>query len=235
MTAARKIKYLLIKGNRTMKREGMAVLFQKVLRKSKSLAFRTTNSIWFERGLENPVECVRPGIDIQIEFLVEERHRLAEWLKEKDRNFPWLYLDEEMRIADRNGHTFTVIRYGAEIIGYMKIGVNLTYIRDFNKTIRFPEGAAFIYDTFVLPQYRQLHLANFALGKSLEYLTEHNYRKVYCHIEKWNRPSLRLYTKMGFDEIGSIRFSTVFGMQFFLFNSYKPFADIESFVTRIKH
>jgi len=207
-------------------------LITRMVRKIKYLIFRTTSSLWFEKMLEEPDEPVLPAINAEVEFLDEEGGILIKWLKENRNLFPWIYFEGEVEVARENRHIFAVIRHAGTIVGYIKIGVNRTYIHDFDKIVHFPAGTAFIYDTFILPLYRGKNLALFALGQTVDYLKERHFKKVWCHIEKWNQPSLRLYRKKGFKEIGRIRFSRIFGIPLFLENGCKPFTRFESFISR---
>lgn len=53
-------------------------------------------------------------------------------------------------------------------------------------------------------QLKGKHLARIAVSRSLQYLAEHNYTKVYAVITDGNIPSERVFTRLGFERIAPI-------------------------------
>ena len=226
----RKIRYSKIKAWRMAKRKGVFFLFTRLVNKIPYLTFRTSNSIWFEKRLNIFTDPVVPGANISVDFLVQDKIKLINWLKQYQPRFPWMYLHKEMQTARTDNHIFAVIFLDDMIIGYCKIGMNHIYIHDFDKIICFPEKMAFIYDTFVLPQYRGMHAALYAVIKIMQYLKEQRYYALWCHIEEWNRASLAVFQKAGFQRRGMIRFCRLFGVPFFIKNKYNPMLNLKSFI-----
>src|SRR3990172_1308508 len=226
----RKLFYIWIKTNRIIKRKGPLFLFNRLYKKIKMLTFRTTCSIWFEKSLDEPVEFVSPGIDITTNFLVSDKSRLIDWLTKYHITFPWIYISKEIDAAKSDNHIFVTLLHQEKIIGYIKVGIQHVYIHDFDRVVSFPPTSAFIYDTFILPDYRGKHLALYGIAKTIDYLREGKFKKLWCHIEKWNQASLRTFQNAGFKEKGYIRFSRLFGLPFFIRDGYKPLVSLKAFI-----
>ena len=168
--------------------------------------------------------------DIEREFLEDDKTPLVVWLNDNKERFPWVYFEEEVETAKKNKHIFYILKENDCIIGYVKIGIGINYIHDFKKKIRFPEETAFIYDTFVMPEYRGKKLALFSLYDIFIYLRNKKIKKIICHIEKWNKPSIRVFENAGFRMFENIRFVRVAWFSLFLRNKMSPFFDFEKYL-----
>lgn len=226
----RRLLYIQIRGHRALKRDGVLFLIKKLVRKIKYLTFRTTCSIWFCKSLNEPVDSITAQLDIDIKFLVEDKSRLINWLRERNERFPWMYKSKEIELAETDKHIYVSILHNSDIIGYIKVGINNVYIHDFDKIVFFPKDSAFIYDTFILPEYRGNKIALYALSKTIHFLNKAGFQRLWCHIEKWNIASLKTFQKAGFTPKGSIRFSRVLGLPFFVKDGYMPLITLNTFI-----
>ncbi|RPI79647.1 MAG: GNAT family N-acetyltransferase [Desulfobacteraceae bacterium] len=226
----RKMTYLQIKTGRILRRKGVLFLFAKAAQKISAFAFKTSNSIWFEKRLDGSVAPAAPDTEISFEFLVQDKAKLIDWLKERRRVYPWMYLGKEMRTAWADQHIFAVILFGKSIIGYCKIGRNRVYVNDFDGTVCFPRKTAFIYDTFVLPDFRGRHVAYLAVLQIAAYLSKQCYRNLWCHIEEWNGASLAVFRKAGFEKKGLIRYCRLCGFPFFIKDRFYPMTKLDRFI-----
>ncbi len=214
----------------TVNNGGYVSLAKKSLKMLHRLAYYSTSSVWFCRDLREPVPDAQPGLDLKVDFLTDDKKALIDWLKIHNRKFTWMHIEKELVLADREGHVFVKISHGNKTAGYIKVGVNSTYIHDFDRVVIFPPETAFIYDTFILPEYRGNNISFYAVTKTMHFLKDRNYRKLLCHIESWNGASLRVFRKAGFKEIGSVRFSKILGLPIFFKNGYIPLTSIKSIV-----
>lgn len=203
-------------------------LLCRVLRKIRHLTFHTTSSIWFSRELYKPMRTAEPQLDVELEFLVEDKAPLIKWLERNHSMFPWMYMPKELEQA--KDHVYTCLRCKGDIIGYIKVGISNTYVHDFEKVLHCKAGTAFVYDTFVLPEYRGKNLALFTLLKTMQHLNESGVETVWCHIEDWNRASLKTFKRAGFAESGRIRFVRLFRVPFYIKNGYVPLTSLKSFI-----
>lgn len=231
-SALRGLSYIQIKAQRTLRRDGILLLIKKLGRKIKHLTFRTTCSIWFCKSLNETVDPTTTQSDIDINFLVEDKSKLIDWLRGHNERFPWMYKSKELQLAETDKHIYVSLLCSSNIIGYIKIGINNVYIHDFDKVACFPKDSAFIYDTFILPEYRGKNIAFCAISKTIDFLREAGYKKLWCHIEKWNTASLKTFQKAGFIPKGAIRFSRILGLPIFIKNGYIPLIGLKAFISQ---
>lgn len=224
--------YYLLKTKRVLKRRGWLFLIKKLLWKVRHAVFATTSSVWLERSLEEPIDVLSPEIDIAISFLVSDKGSLIDWLDEKRDEFPWIYFKKEIEVAKADDHIFVLLLYRETIIGYIKVGKKHVYVHDFDSIISFPWDTAFLYDIFILPEYRGKRLALYAIERTMIYLRERQFKKMWCHIEKWNQASRKTFVRAGFREKGSIRFAKLCGFPLFIKDRYKPMINLEGFICK---
>lgn len=213
----------------TIDNGGYVSLAKKSFRLLHRLAYYSSaSSVWFRRDLREPVPDAQPGLDLKFDFLTDDKQALIDWLKSHGRKFTWMHIEKEIALANREGHIFVQISQGNKTAGYIKVGINSTYIHDFDRVVIFPPGTAFIYDTFILPEYRGNKISFYALMKTMHFLKDRDYRKLFCHIESWNAASSKTFRRAGFKEICTVRFSKILGLPVFLKNGYIPLASINS-------
>ena len=208
-------------------------MLSRVARAVWARAFSTTSSGWFCCSLEDVDSAKRyPARDAEVEmrFWVNDKDQLIEWIRRHHEQFPWIYLTEEVECAVRERHVFVGFLHATDIIGFIKVGVADTYIGDFRQVIHLPPHDALIYDTFVLPEYRGRGVAHAGIMATMQYLKAHGFDRVWCHIEAWNHPSLRVFGRAGFERVGEIRFLRVCGFPFFVRDGRVPFLNLQRFV-----
>lgn len=193
-------------------------------------AYFNTTSTWYELDLSIPFPDIEADIDVKSSF--EDRDALCSWIERQRDKFPWIYVEKEIHCAKSSDHPYLSIQCDDEIIGFIKIGKDFTYIGDFDKYIFFDHRTSFIYDTFVLPEYRGKNIALFAIVSAARYLKQMGFERILCHIELWNLPSIKTFSKAGFAPIGTIGFFRILGLPFFLRDGYLPFTDLESHLRR---
>lgn len=228
----RKLLYIQIRARRAFKKDGVLFLLKKLARKIKYLTFRTTCSIWFCKSLNESVDFLARETDIDIDFLKEDKSRLIDWLRGHNEKFPWMYKSKELQLAETDKHIYVSILHNSGIIGYIKVGLNNVYIHDFDKMVCFPKDSAFIYDTFILPEYRGKNIALYTLSETIRFLNKAGFQKLWCHIEKWNTASLKTFQKAGFMPKGAIRFSRILGLPIFIKDGYMPLVGLEAFISQ---
>jgi len=146
---------------------------------------------------------------------------IIQWLSDNHDRYPWFYIPKEISSAASNGHVFVTLVYDNSIIGYIKIGLNRVYILDFDEELPLPDVTAFIYDTFVLPEYRGRNIIPFALVYAENFLRTKGVREILCHIPEWNTASISAFTKTGFKKICHIRFLRLFKFKFLIRDLYR--------------
>ena len=74
------------------------------------------------------------------------------WIEKQ--NVSWMLNKKELNIALDGDHYWLNIKHKDLIIGYLKVGFGNVYINDYKRVIKFTDNVAHIYDTFILPGFR---------------------------------------------------------------------------------
>lgn len=224
--------YLLNRLRNEIAQCGVWGLSQKIWNKIAKFLYYSTSSVWYERNLDEPILHITSDLNVETEFLVHDKIRLVEWLKENKSKYPWIYFEEEVDTALKHNHVYLLMMLQDHIIGYVKIGIGPTYIHDFDQMLIFQQGTAFVYDTFTLPEYRGKSLALFALNQAAEYFKARSFERILCHIESWNLPSIKTFEKAGFRAKESIRFIRTARFSLFIRGGCIPFFNLERYLSR---
>ncbi len=210
--------YFRLRAGDIFEKEGLRGLFARALLKIRSVVFSTNSALWFKKETGHDCPPIRPGLNVDIEF---NNSSIIQWLSDNHNKYPWLYIPEEIRSAESNRHVFVTLVYNNSVIGYIKIGIKRVYILDFDEELPLPRVTAFIYDTFLLPEYRGKNIVPFALVNTISFLKTKGIREIFCHIPKWNRASINAFAKIGFKNICHIRFLRLFKFKFLIRDFYR--------------
>ena len=193
----------------------------------------TTSSLWFSRTLGGSDSTNDdPDNGMSVRYFLSDKRQLIEWIHAYKNRFPFIYSAAELELAQSQPHVFVGLMDGPSIIGLITVGVRLVYIKDFGQVVRFPSRDSFICNTFVLPEYRGKSIAYRGVKKTIGYLRHRGFARLWCHIEAWNRPSLYVYRRAGFEHVGDVRFLRTCGLRFFLRDGRHPFLRLETFLRR---
>jgi ribosomal protein S18 acetylase RimI-like enzyme len=193
---------------------GVSLLLMRTRRKILS-SFQTNNACWFVRDLSYPILEIQPRIPVEVDWNL---YKTLEWLRTQTVDVSisgYSYEPREIDTAIKENHYFLNIRYQGDIIGYVKVGHGRVYIMDFGMDINFPKGTAFIYDTYVIPDFRGLGIAPFMITNVMHFLKQNGYQRVMCHIPTWNLASTKAYSKCFFKRTKRIWYFRVFGKKLF--------------------
>ena len=140
----------------------------RVIKKILRFTFTTNSAIWFEKDLTE--ELADYQAKIPVEFDITSISQTIEWLKSQEQS--WLVHPKEIATAFEYNHFWPSVRTNEQIIGCMKIGFGNVYIADYDKVIEFSEKMAFIYESYILQDYRKkalLHIINHRFQKYSKY------------------------------------------------------------------
>jgi ribosomal protein S18 acetylase RimI-like enzyme len=199
--------------------ERFGVFLKKGLGKILRSLFQTNNATWYKKELRESNPKFSVCLDVKSFF--SGRERLIKWLRNMCGKYPWIYVEREIQSCYEDDHLYPYVLFKDDIIGYIKVGLNRVYVQDFKDILQLPPKTAFIYDTFVLPEYRGKHIASLLVEEVSSYLFSRGYDTLWCHIPKWNTASIKIYQRAGFKEISSIRFIKLFHFKFFYRNPEK--------------
>jgi len=182
--------------------------------------FATNSAIWFEKDLSEKSPSYKANFPIEIN--TTSTSETIKWLKSLDED--WVIRPQEIPVAIKFGHCWISARTNRKIIGCIKIGFRNVYIADYNKVIKFPDKMAFIYDTYVLPEYRKKGVGKYLITQAINFLKTRGYTRVGCHIPPWNKASICAYEKTGFKKINYIRYFRFFGIPLLIASNNKKFS-----------
>jgi ribosomal protein S18 acetylase RimI-like enzyme len=184
------------------------------LGKIRRATFRTNHAFWFAKDLKSDENAnLSEHDELTVEF--HNFEEVVGWLKKEAVQFPWIYNKQEIDSALRNSHLYPAIKYNGETVGYVKVALNKVYIEDYEDEIPLERDECYIYDTFILPEFRMKHFTIKFLKQVLAFLKKIGIYFVYCHIPHWNKASLKLYRNLGFRKIAHIRYVRIFKMRIF--------------------
>ena len=129
-----------------------------------------------------------------------------QWLKEIGSTFRWAHDERELKLAQEHSHVYPLLMIHGVKAGYVKVGFSRAFVSDFGTEIQIPVDSAFIYDTFVHPDYRGRGLATILIGELCGFLRRRPTRFAWCHIPTWNRASRTVYRRNGFKMVRHVRF-----------------------------
>jgi len=216
---SRSAKYYYFRALRILKGKGVIALLQALLTKLKHLLIVTNAADWYCRDLRNPTLDIQTQMPVRVIFDLNDE--IVNWLREHNISYPWMYIPKEIKTAKSEKHIFPYIKHNNEIIGYVKIGLGKVYILDYDKIIEFPEKHSFIYDTFIMPEFRGRNITPFLLNEAIKYLKDHKFEKIWCHIPSWNTPSRRAFEKLNFQRFTNVRYVRTLTLKFFRKNPTK--------------
>ena len=200
----------MIKAAEIYRSEGPGLLLWRTARKLGRWAFAFNQARWLVCDLTGDLPAAatrRPEVKVSFHTEIEEA---AGWIRSLGEG--WMLDPREYRIARESAHTWCLISVDGENAGYLKIGRGPAMVLDFERVIEFPPGAAFIYDTYIIPARRGMGLGRILVRAVIEYLQEQNYQWVCCHVPGWNEASYRLFTSMDFHPRRRIRFLKILGL-----------------------
>ncbi len=202
----------------SVRQEGLACACRRAAGRARETVFTTNAADWYCAELRELPAVHRPAgaADAEVDFDAADDVRT--WLQAIRSEFGWVWVEEELEAARTHGHLFPLLCVEGREAGYIKVGLGRAYVTDFRRTIEIPPRTAFIYDTFVHPSCRRRGLGAFAVAKTLEFLQRRGTSLVWCHIPRWNRASIRAYTRCGFRKVRFVRYLRLLGCELYTHN-----------------
>ncbi|HHL40100.1 MAG TPA: N-acetyltransferase [Deltaproteobacteria bacterium] len=175
--------------------------------RARKVLLRSNSAWWYVRDLSRPVAARDCGLDVRVSR--EAPGPVVEYMRRKE------YLnDRELREARRSGHWFVGLYEGGGVAGFCKCGFTSVYVNDFGEVLTLPPHVAFIYEYEIDERLRGRGVGGFFVGRVLEALREAGFRHVICHVPPWNKASMKVVERCGFEKVGYIRFVEVAGLKF---------------------
>jgi len=210
-------KNLASRALRVYRKQGLVVAGEKTAAKLKNFFFRSNEAIWFARELvRSPLHspATHSGEETPGSFSPILPEELARWLRDRD-DLAWAADPRELEIASSLKHPWTCWRDGSDIVAFCKTGGGQVFIVDFERVLVLPERLAFLSDVYVLPGARRKGVGRRLLLASMSLLKERSFSVLSCHIPARNRASVKLFSSLGFQPFGKIRFVRIMGASTF--------------------
>lgn len=182
--------------------------------------YKTNEAHWYCKNLkERGFNPLRDEPRLKLEFY--NYSDTVKWIRANKKEFPWIFNQKQIYSADKHSHYYPNLKADGKIVGLLKIGVKHVYIEDYEGEISLADDEAFIYDTFILPEYRRRYLGSFMLRCALNELETIGVLYIFCHIPKWNVSPIKLYRSLGFRPVAHIRYLRLMRFRFFSNNPDK--------------
>ncbi len=193
-------------------RDGLERTWQRAIRRTAEALVQTSAADWYRADLTVPLAPLPLGPGQRVDFDAFEE--AVAWLNALRGQFRWVWVDQELQAARAHGHILALLRVDGQRAGYVKVGLRSAYVGDFGRCIALPEGVAFIYDTFVHPDFRGQALAARMVGQLMQRLQSAGWRALWCHIPRWNKPSIHTFRRCGFEQVRHVRHVRLLGQGF---------------------
>ena len=163
----------------------------------------------------------------------EQKESFHRWLFDNRERYPWIYFPDEIESSNQFDHWYPVIFDGKSLVAWIKLARTSVFIHDFEASVDLPGKVAFIYDTFVDPEYREQGLGCLIIEKTRSFLATEGYTAVACHIEDWNIPSIKAFKAAGFKPLGHIQYIRLAFIRFLIIDSkFRPLSAIMSWLEK---
>ena len=207
------LKYYYDRLREEHKKRGSGGLSMLILSNLARKILRTNSATWYRMDLNGFVPTSpKPGSP---SFGFMSLDEAQDFFINHQGSFPWMFVKEEMEVAEAGRHVFPCLRDDDAVIGYIKLGIEKAFVLDFERILYISPGAAFIYDTFISPSHRGMNLGSQLVGQTVKFAREQGFRTIWCHIPDWNDPSKKAFRRVGFEAVGEIRFVKLFGKDYF--------------------
>jgi len=159
------------------------------------------------RDLQAPISEILPRIDIEIKKV--EGDEVIEFKDSVDRA---RYLKFENRLT--KGREGFVALVGGRIVCYVWISFQDEYEPFLGMNIELNQENGYIYDTYVIPEFRRKGINSAVCNRALEYIKNRGYKGTLTAVGGKNIPSIRTFKKLGFVEHKVFRVIRIFGIRF---------------------
>lgn len=220
----RTFQYYYIRYQRVFNRHGTSGVCRAIKRKLWHISYKSNDAVWYCRDIIDDSKAFQLPNGYEVNF--SETSKTIKYLKENNASYPFMYISKEINAALKNNHIYPALKKDNRIIGYIKLGLGTCWVVDFEKNIHLPQGYAFIYDSFVEPDFRGRGIGTAFIYQTVLFLREKEYHKIWCHVPLWNIESQKAYAKVAFVEESRVKY-----LRFFFLRSFFGLtAELKKFV-----
>lgn len=110
----------------------------------------------------------------------------------------------------RNNYCFVVVEHNDKFVGWTWDAVGFVLIPELQERIELRDKEAFSFNTYIEKSYRSKGLNKLMLHGKISFLYDEGFKKEWGHIWRWNIPSLKSFTHMGWKIVGTYHYFRLF-------------------------
>ena len=199
----------LKKVKRVYSEKGALEVIRRACKKVFRLVLETNSATWYVRNLDSSGVQVQADIPLNIDFYDFEG--TLNWIR--DQNISWMLNVEELEVAIAEGHYWANAKVDGAIIAYTKVGFGRVHVNDYRKAVEFPKDTAFLYDSYVLPEFRGKKVVPCLMNEACLLLASRGFRKVLGYVPEWNTSSIKSVKRVGLKQARKIRYLRILGFR----------------------
>lgn len=183
--------------------QGLRELARRIGNRVLDALWQCNSADWYHVSLADGARRMEmpPGVAVSL----DDPEKTIAWMQAIKPKFDYAYIPDEIETARREGHILVLLTIDGCNAGYLKVAVGEAYVTDLRRRIRLPSQTAFIYDTFMHPDFRRRGGASLMVAAAMVELRRRGYRCLWCHIPRWNLASQKTFRKNGFRRIGTVK------------------------------
>lgn len=205
-----------------MKKNSMRFTFGKIV----SYIFKREKLFVFEHTLPDLSFKSQAKVEVDVNLVSQDDFsKFAKTFKDLRKN-----ADERFKM----GHLCFGAILNGEYVHLKWITFNELYVEEIDRKIRVSSGAAYMYDSYTLPNYRGLGISSKVMEKTVQHLSKIGMKRIYAVVRHNNFPMLKVKQKEKARKIGTITYTKIIGFRFYRFKGeteedHKKIADMFSF------
>jgi hypothetical protein len=184
--------------------------FRYILRKTLWIDWRTCT--YFKRSLDKPILDIVPKIPVEIrQATVEDLPKLKEIVDEAKY--------DRFKRRFQEGNICFIALDKEKIVSFSWIGLSNKFEPELRVEIKLAEKEAYLFDAYVVPEYRNHGLYPVVGNNNLKYLRNLGFKQVIIFVDNTNIFSLKAVNSSGFNANRALTCFSIFGLTFHLWHN----------------
>jgi hypothetical protein len=163
--------------------------FRFLLRKIVGISWQ--RFIYFERPLDKAIAEITPKIPVRVGLAtIDDMDKFKGMFDENKHN--------SLRQRFTKGQLCFSAQYGSRVVAQQWISYQDEYYAEKQLKIEVKNNEGYLFDAYVVPEYRNNKLYSILIATTLKYLHDHGYEKATTYIADYNKFPLRTCAAQGF-------------------------------------